>query len=231
MSDLHCSIALDLRGGDVTALQLRLYRAFPHLTFRTRAILDALLLTSAGIGSAGRVARLVGLPSRFALGRMMRREGLPGLRELADWVSVLEWVSAAERTKASLFALATRSHKSPAVAYRVVKRLTGLTWAQLKARGSPWLLRLFVGRCQALCSKSLCGPSLRCSSGNHLLHRHHRFANAVALFIFALTRSRGSRPISTPSPLGAWLGVAGGVRRPSEASIRALPEHVTPGRS
>ncbi len=149
MSDL-CSLALDLRGGDVTRLRHQLYTAFPSLTFRTRAIVDALLLTSAGIGSAARVARLVGLPSRFALGRIMRREGLPGLRELADWVSVLEWVSAAERTEASLFTLATRSHKSPAVAYRVVKRLTGLTWLQLKARGSPWVLRVFVRRCQAL---------------------------------------------------------------------------------
>src|SRR5438132_8592254 len=27
-------------------------------------------------------------------------------------------------------------------------------------------------------------------------------------FTFALTRSGGSRPVSTPSPLGAWLGVA-----------------------
>jgi DNA-binding IclR family transcriptional regulator len=81
---------------------------------------------------------------------MMRRDGLPGLRELADWVSVLEWVSAAERTEASLFTLATLSHKSPAVAYRVVKRLTGLTWVRLKRRGSPWALRLFVRRCQAL---------------------------------------------------------------------------------
>ena len=134
----------------MTGLQHELYTAFPHLSFRTRSILDALLLTSAGIGSAGKVAPLVGLPSRFALGRMMRREGLPGLRELADWVSVLEWVSAAERTEASLFTLATRSHKSPAVAYRVVKRLTGLTWVELKGRGWPWALRLFVGRCRAI---------------------------------------------------------------------------------
>ena len=28
-------------------------------------------------------------------------------------------------------------------------------------------------------------------------------------FTFAVTRSGGSHPVSTPSPLGAWLGVAG----------------------
>src|SRR5205807_10195379 len=39
-------------------------------------------------------------------------------------------------------------------------------------------------------------------------------------FTFALTRSGGSRPVSTPSPLGAWLGVASQVFADFE-SIRA----------
>src|SRR5258706_417642 len=111
----------------MTRLEQQLHTALPDLTFRTRAIVDALFLTGAGIGAAGRVAPLVGLRSRFALGCLLRREGLPGLRELADWISLLEWVTAAECPRTSLFALATHGHRNPAVAYRVVRRLTGLT--------------------------------------------------------------------------------------------------------
>jgi hypothetical protein len=134
----------------MTGFEHQLHIALPHLTFRTRAIVDALLLTGAGIGAAGSVAPRVGLPSRFALGRLMHREGLPGLHELADWISLLEWVAGEERSGTSLFTLATRCHRNPAVAYRLVKRLTGLTWVQVKARGSRWVLRLFLHRCHSI---------------------------------------------------------------------------------
>ncbi len=133
----------------VAALEHELCVALPHLSLRARVILDALLLTGGSIGSATKVAQRSGLPSRHALGRMLRRQGLPGLRELAAWISLLGWIILTERSKVPLFLIATHSHRSPAVCYRTVKRLTGLTWVQLKVRGSPWALRLFVARCHA----------------------------------------------------------------------------------
>ena len=144
-------------GDGVTGLEQHLHSALPHLSFRMRAIFDAMLLAHGAIGSSARVAHRVGLSNRFALSRIMRREGLPALHELAAWISVLEWTTAAARRRTSLFELATRSHRSPAATYRLVKRLTGLTWVQLQARGASWVLRLFVHRCQAI---SLAAPPL-----------------------------------------------------------------------
>jgi len=132
------------------SMELALRASLPHLSFRTQAIVDALRLGGGSIGSAAEVARVLGLSSRFVLGRMLRGQGLPGLRELAAWISVLGWVMLAERSNASLFVIAIRSRRSPAVCYRMVKRLTGLTWLVLKAHGSAWVRGLFVKRCRAI---------------------------------------------------------------------------------
>jgi hypothetical protein len=134
----------------VAALERELHAALPHPSMRVRVVIDALLLSGGSIGSATKVAARLGMPSRFALSRMLRRHGLPGLRELATWISLLQWIIAAERSKVPLFIIAIQARKSPAVCYRIVKRLTGLTWVQLKARGSPWALRLFIARCQVV---------------------------------------------------------------------------------
>ena len=134
-------------------VEQRLHAALPHVAFQARAILDAARLAGGRIGPAAEVARTLGLSSRFALGRMLRRQGLPGLRELAAWISVLEWVALAERSDASLFVIATRSRRSPAVCYRTVKRLTGLTWLELKGRGYTWVWDRFVRRCRVIGSR------------------------------------------------------------------------------
>lgn len=156
----------------------QLRAALPHVSPQARVILDALRFGGGRIWSAAEMARLLGIPSRFTLGRMLRRQGLPGLRELASWINVLGWVIVAERSKASLFLIATRSRRIPAVCYRTVKRLTGLTWVELKARGSPWALRLFIDRCQAIRRQrknergrnpASCGQTSRRSSVNHLV--------------------------------------------------------------
>ncbi|MGH9891352.1 MAG: hypothetical protein ACREA0_05095 [bacterium] len=124
--------------------------ALPRLSVRGQTILDAVRLAGGTIGSTAMVARRLGLANRFALARMMQREGLPGLRELAAWVGLLGWVAVAERSGMPLFAIAVRSHKSPAVCYRTVRRLTGLTWMQLRERGWEWLLGRFLRRCRVV---------------------------------------------------------------------------------
>jgi hypothetical protein len=124
--------------------------ALPHLSVRGQTVLDAVRLAGGTIGSSATVARRLGLSNRFALARMMHRDGLPGLRELAAWVGLLGWIAVAERSGAPLFVIAARWHKSPAVCYRTVKRLTGLTWMQLRGRGWEWLLGRFLERCRVV---------------------------------------------------------------------------------
>ena len=99
---------------------------------------------------AAKVARSIGLSSRFAFARMMRREGLPALHELAAWVRLLGWVAQAELGRTSLFAIAIRSGIEPAVCYRTVKRLTGLSWMELSSLGFHQTLYIFIRRCETI---------------------------------------------------------------------------------
>src|SRR6266566_2132929 len=81
------------------------------------------------------------LPNRFKLARMLRQDGLPPLHRLAEWATVESWVSAAERDAVSLCYLAFRSRQHPSACYRLVKRITGICWDDVRARGSRWVQR------------------------------------------------------------------------------------------
>ncbi len=121
----------------------------PDLSLRSRSILEAVLLSGGSIGTAQQVAPHLGLHNRFELARLLKREGLPPLHDLAAWASVLAWLDRAEGTGCSLCQLAFRARKDPATCYRTVKRVTGLRWVELRRRGSPWVLERFL---------ALCGP-------------------------------------------------------------------------
>jgi hypothetical protein len=121
----------------------------PAMPFVPRAIVEAILLTEGPIGSAGVVAGTLGLGSRFRLARLLKREGLPSLHRLAGWVTVEAWVSAAEREGTSLFRLAYRSHRHPSACYRLVKEVTGLSWMEVRKRGSGWVRRQLIERIKA----------------------------------------------------------------------------------
>ena len=81
----------------------------PHLSFQARAVLDSLWLGGGSVGCATRGAEVLGLRNRFALARMLRREGRPGLRELAAWVSILGSVMATELSSVLLVTLGIAS--------------------------------------------------------------------------------------------------------------------------
>lgn len=115
--------------------------ARPGMSPLVLAVAEAILLAGGSIGSARAVARGVGLPSRFCLARLLRREGLPPLHRLAGWAAVLSWVRAWERGRTSLSRLAFRSRRHPSACYRLVKEVTGLTWEHVRARGSGWVER------------------------------------------------------------------------------------------
>ncbi len=115
--------------------------AHPGMSFRTRAVVEAILLSEGSIGSARAVARSLGLRNRFELARLLRREGLPPLHRLAAWATILSWVSAAERDGLSLCHQAFRSERYPGACYRLVKEVTQLRWGEVRALGSAWVVR------------------------------------------------------------------------------------------
>jgi len=117
--------------------------ARPTMPLMPRAIVEAIFLSEGSIGNAEKVARQLGLPNRFKLARILRGEGLPPLHRLAEWALVESWVLTAERRGVSLCHIAFRCRRHPSACYRLVKEVTGLSWEQVRERGSRWLHRQF----------------------------------------------------------------------------------------
>jgi len=118
--------------------------ARPRMTLHARAVIEAILLSKGPIGSAERVARILGLKNRFRLARLLLREGLPPLHRFTEWVTVLSWVAAAEREQVSLCWMAFRSRRHPSACYRLVKKVTGHGWEEVQVKGPAWVLRQFL---------------------------------------------------------------------------------------
>lgn len=114
-------------------------RVLPCLGWHAQIVFQSSLLTGGHVGSEDVVARCLGVRNRFALARLLRREGLPSLRRLGEWISVLSWVMQAEQESMSLCRIAFRSGRYPSVCYRLVRDLTGLPWTQVRLRGSRWV--------------------------------------------------------------------------------------------
>ena len=114
------------------------------MTLYPRAVVEAVLLSEGPIGTAETVARQLGLPNRFKLARLLKREGLPPLHRLAGWATVLSWVITSERQSVSLCWIAFRSHRHPSACYRLVREVTGLPWETVREKGSAWVQRRFL---------------------------------------------------------------------------------------
>src|SRR5207247_8256741 len=89
----------------------------------------------------------VGLRDRHQRARGLRRDGLPPLEQLAGWARVLYWMLEAEARDSSLLELARREQLDPAVAYRLVHRVTGLRWSQVRRAGLAAMLARFREGC------------------------------------------------------------------------------------
>lgn len=125
----------------LTQLLSAVRTARPTMTLMPRAIVEAIFLSEGSIGKAEEVARQLGLPNRFKLARMLKRAGLPPLHRLAEWALVESWVLAAERRGVSLCHIAFRCRRHPSACYRLVREVTGLSWEQVRRRGSGWVQR------------------------------------------------------------------------------------------
>ena len=120
-----------------------LQTALPELSPASRAVVNTLACRNGNAPSARELADWVGLRDRYQLARALRRDGLPPLEQLAGWTRVLYWMMEAETSGLSLRQLAQREGIDPAVAYRLVNRVTGQPWSQAQRAGVPVaLLRL-----------------------------------------------------------------------------------------
>ena len=150
----------------------------PAMTLLPRVVVEAVLLSEGSIGSAEAVARQLGVPNRFTLARILKREGLLPLHRLAEWATLESWLRAWEQHGVSLCRLAFRSGRHPSACYRLVKELTGLRWTQLRARGLHWLRRQFAKR----------------------VKRQTRIDRVDALRVVVVGGERDARPGLVPTP-------------------------------
>src|SRR5437773_7115498 len=109
-----------LPGGMLKMNSLRpiIHAALPSLSFRSRALIDALFLTGGSLGPSHWVAKHLGLRNRLHVAAILEADGLPPLHRLRGWITVLRWVWTWEREGASLCRSALRAGKEPAACYR-----------------------------------------------------------------------------------------------------------------
>ncbi len=121
--------------------------ALPRLSFRARALLDAMILAGGSIGSGPRVAKLLGFGSRFDLARALAKEGLPTFGRLAAWITILVWTWNWEHRHVALGPTAISSGRDPSVCYRLVRRITKRSWTTVRELGTRWVLENLLEEC------------------------------------------------------------------------------------
>lgn len=120
--------------------------ALGELSPTGRAVVSTLGCRNGVAPCASDVASWVGLRDRYQLARILKRDGLPPLTQLAGWIRVFYWMLEAESSDRALLELARREHVDPADAYRLVRRVTGLRWSQARQLGVPGLLSRLLAR-------------------------------------------------------------------------------------
>ena len=130
------------------ALASMVQNALPWLSPEGRAVVNTLVCDNGRIGSIHMLCERIGLRSRYQLGRLLQREGLPPYEELAGWICVLHWMLRADAGvgRGRLRSLAGVSRTSIATSYRLVRRVTGQCWKDLRSAGTAEVLRLFQER-------------------------------------------------------------------------------------
>ena len=130
------------------ALASLLHQALPWLSVDGRAVVNTLVCDNGRVGSAQALCQRVGLRSRFQLNRLLRREGLPPYEELSGWVCVFYWMVRGDTAqgRAALRPLVPQTRIEIASAYRLVRRVTGHCWTELRRAGTSEVLRWFRDR-------------------------------------------------------------------------------------
>jgi hypothetical protein len=137
-----------MRSRQTDALTTVLLISAPWLTPTGRRAVAELVDAEGQYGSAERFARSLGLRDRHQLSYVLRRSGLPPLQSLGGWIKIMMWVMEYENGGRSLCQASLSEARDPAYRYRLVKRVTGLYWSDLKARGLVWVVQAFLETCR-----------------------------------------------------------------------------------
>jgi DNA-binding beta-propeller fold protein YncE len=119
----------------------------PHLSYKGRAVLSALGCVNGRAPGSAELAVWLGFHDRYQFARAMRREGLPPLETLGGWARTLYWLLESETSGTTLCELAERDNLDPAVAYRLVRRVTGRRWSEIRREGLALALLHFRDLC------------------------------------------------------------------------------------
>lgn len=130
----------------MTVLHFLLETAFPAASAAGVEVLRVLAATEGRPGAVDLFARQLGLTSRHQLARLLHREGLPPFQELLGWSRLLTWLERWETTGMSLCRCAIEMGVDPAACYRLVRRLTGLPWTEVRRRGTVWIVLVLSER-------------------------------------------------------------------------------------
>jgi len=173
-----------------------LHTALPHVSDNGRALLSVLGCVNGHPPRPKELAEWLGFHDRYQLARALRREGLPPLEVIGGWARTLYWVLEAETSGVSLRELADRERVDPAVAYRLVRRVTGQRWSEVRREGLAVALLHFRDRCA--------------NGKRRVAHTRQPLAVAVG--------DRPLRPVARP----ALARTSGGAMRPT---LRHPPGH------
>lgn len=147
------------------------HAVLPGFSAKARTVINTLACYNGVYRSASYVANLAGMRNRHQLARLLRREGLPPLVELAGWTRALYWLLQAEATGSSLRQVASRAGVPTATAYRLVRRVTGMPWSALRRAGLSDALMKLRDRCrqQPVPARGRRSGPWRASGPRHLL--------------------------------------------------------------
>jgi hypothetical protein len=119
-----------------------------RLSPAAQAVVTAIVTAGGAFVSSSALARKVGLRDRYALDRLLQNEGLPTYKQFSGWIRVLGWVLDWEKNGVALSSSALRSGKNAGIYARTVRRVTGLSWTEVRQRGSTWVLLELIHRCR-----------------------------------------------------------------------------------
>jgi hypothetical protein len=148
---------------ELTALAPVLLSVLPARSPESRQILEALSASRGLLHDTAAFAAELHLGSRYRVARLLRRESLPQLEELAAWVRVIRWLLAWQGHSSSLSHIALDDGLETSVCSRTVRRCTGVTWTEARSRGPEWAVTLLAERCATLAQRR--GLAVRARSG------------------------------------------------------------------
>jgi hypothetical protein len=187
-----------------------LQTALPHLSHHGRALLSALGCLNGHPPCSQKLAELLGFQDRYQLARALRREGLPPLEVIGGWARTLYWMSEAETSGRSLRELAEREQLDPAVAYRLVRRVTGRRWTEVRREGLAVTMLRFRERCAN-------------GRGNVAV----ALPTPLVLAVGEQSARMHARAMPTRAPIGTWRATP--PRAPGHHIVQSIAERVEIG--